>query len=111
MFKSFFIIFCLIIALSAWALSAKVPPINSTWVEGHWVTVESQKVWVPGYWKDPNEKPEKQLESEKDPVKENKVIYIQQPVVQETKVVYVQQPTQQVIYVQQPQSTFMSFNM
>ena len=85
---SLIITFIAILAFATVALGADVPPTNSTWVEGHWVTVEYQQVWITGYWAKPQKAPA--------------VVYVQQP-----QVIYVQQP--QVIYVQQPQYTFMTF--
>src|SRR5688572_219105 len=82
--------FITILTFATCALGADVPPVNATWVEGHWVTVEGQQVWIKGYWKAPSN-PQPQT---------THVVYVQQPTV-----VYVQQPAQ-VIYVQ-PQSTFM----
>lgn len=84
--------FVTILTFATCALGADVPPVNATWVEGHWVTVEGQQVWLPGYWKAPS----------KPQVQQVQVVYVQQPTI-----IYVQQPAPQVIYVQQPQSTFM----
>jgi hypothetical protein len=86
--------FIVILTFATCALGADVPPVNSTWVEGHWVTVEGQQVWLPGYWKAPS----------KPQVQQVQVVYVQQPTI-----IYVQQPAPRVIYVQQPQSTFMNF--
>lgn len=66
--------------------------VENVWVQGHWVTVENQAVWIKGYYKPVVQRQQPQ------------VVYVQQPVV-----VYVQQPAPQVVYVQRPHSTFMNF--
>lgn len=85
--------FIAILTFATCALGADVPPVNSTWVEGHWVTVEGQQVWIKGYWKAPSN-PQPQT---------TQVVYVQQ----QPTVIYVQQQPS-VVYVQQP-STFMTF--
>ncbi len=87
--KFLIILFLLSIFITS---SESAETVENVWVEGHWVTVEGQAVWIKGYYKPVVQRQQPQ------------VVYVQQPVV-----VYVQQPAQQVVYVQQPQSTFMNF--
>lgn len=88
---SLLVVFIVILSFATCALGSDVPVANSTWIEGHWVVVEGQQVWVAGYWRAPAN----------SQIQETHVVYVQQPTV-----VYVQSAPQ-VIYVQQPQSTFM----
>lgn len=88
--KRFLLPVILLLALVAGFADA-AESVENVWVEGHWVTVENQAVWIKGYYKPVVQRQQPQ------------VVYVQQPVV-----VYVQQPAPQVVYVQQP-STFMNF--
>lgn len=88
------IAFSIILALSTSLVEgAEYTTVENVWVEGHWVTVEGQTVWIKGYYK-----PVQTVQP-----KQPQVVYVQQPTV-----IYVQQPAPQVVYVQQP-STFMTF--